>query len=71
MHQINSYNKPVTPRETVRKGASSAARQTEPVDVEVLNIAASAPIFKKKKKKKVMNSRTDLVIVYELVVIFL
>jgi hypothetical protein len=46
MHQINSYNKPVTPRETVRKGASSAARQTEPVDVEVLNIAASAPIFK-------------------------
>jgi hypothetical protein len=52
MHQINSHNKAVTPRETVRKGASLAARQTEPADVEVLNIAASAPIFKKKKKKK-------------------
>jgi hypothetical protein len=52
MHQINSHNKAVTPRETVRKGASLAARQTEPADVEVLNIAASAPIFKKQKKKK-------------------
>jgi hypothetical protein len=51
MHQINSHNKAVTPRETVRKGASLAARQTEPADVEVLNVAASAPIFQKKKKK--------------------
>jgi hypothetical protein len=49
-HQINSYNKTVTSRETVRKGASLAARQTEPADVEVLNIAASATILKKKKR---------------------
>ena len=32
----------------MRKGASLAARQTEPADVEVLNIAASTPILKKK-----------------------
>jgi hypothetical protein len=51
-HQINSCIKPATSRYTVRKGASLAARQTEPADVEVLNVAASAPIFKKKKKKK-------------------
>jgi hypothetical protein len=51
-HQINSCNKPATSRYTVRKVASLAARQTVPVGVEVLNIAARAPIFKKKKKKK-------------------
>ncbi len=42
----------------MRKGASLAARQTEPADVEVLNIAASAPIFKK-KKKELVRCRTD------------
>ena len=51
-HLINSCIKPATSRYTVRKGASLAARQTEPADVEVLNIAASAPILKKKKKNK-------------------
>jgi hypothetical protein len=59
-HQINSYNKTVTSRETVRKGASLAARQTEPADVDVLNIAASAPIFKKKKKRFVICAQSHM-----------